>query len=258
MSFSSFNSLNSYIKLINVLEENVIGTEPFLFWFKLNNNDIKGSSLLNYGMGDKVGGNPKKNATITGSVPASTTQVKYNDSSLYFSGASTNWVTLPTWTIPKPTVAGQGYTTTFWVYLTLSANNCLWQWGQGTNFSYITNPVGNPNATVYVGGETHIITSKPSINSWAMVTLTVEYNTSVYNGSTVRAYLNGAENYSNLATDYIPNGASTGGTFNGTNYIGRRIAGDYMNGYINNFMFADEVLTPTQITSLYETGTYTS
>ena len=256
MSFSSFNSLNSYIKLINVLEENVIGTEPFLFWFKLNNNDIKGSSLLNYGIGDS--GNPKKNATITGSVPASTTQVKYNDSSLYFSGASTNWVTLPTFTIPKPTKAGQGYTITFWVYLTLSAPNCLWQWGQGNNFSYITNPVGTPTATVYVNSITHTITSKPSINSWAMVTLTVEYNTAVNNGSTVIAYLNGAQNYSKKATNYMSNvGASTGGTLYVTNYIGRRIAGDYMNGYINNFMFANEVLTPTQITSLYETGNYT-
>ena len=258
MAFSSFNSLNSYVKIITTVEVNVPGTEPFLFWFKLNAGDINGSRLLNYGMGDKVGGNTKKNATITGIVPASTTQVKYNDSSLYFSGASTNWVTLPTFTIPKPTVAGQGYTITFWVYLTLSAPNCLWQWGQGSNFSYITNVDTTASATVYVNGISHTIPSKPSINSWAMVTLTVEYNTHMYTGSTVRSYLNGAENYSKTATGYMPNVGVSNGVYSGSNYIGRRIAGDYMNGYINNFMFADVVLTPTQITSLYETGTYTS
>jgi hypothetical protein len=258
MAFSSFNSLNSYVKLINVLEVNVPGTEPFLFWFKLNDGDINGARLLNYGMGDKVGGNTTKNATITGTVPALTDKVKFYNSSLYFSGANTNWVTLPTFTIPTPTVAGQGYTITLWVYLTVSAPNCLWQWGQGTNFSYITNAFTNANASVTVNGESYTIPSKPSLNSWEMVTLTVEYNTAVYGGSTLRAYLNGAQNYVNTSARYMPNVSTNSGVFNGTNYIGRRIAGDFMNGYINNFMFADVVLTPTQIASLYSSGTYTS
>lgn len=256
MSFSSFNSLNSYVKLTAV-EVNVEGTPPFLFWFKLNAGDINGSRLLNYGTGDNVGGNTKKNATITGNVPASTTQVKFYNSSLFFSGASTNWVNLPTFTIPIPTQAGQGYTITFWVYLTVSANNCLFQWGQGNNFSYITRLDSIPKAEVQINGSIHYIPTKPSISSWEMVTLTIEYNTAVYYGSTLRAYLNGVENYSKGGTNYLPNLTTTTGVFNTQNYIGRKFSGDYMNGYINNFMFADVVLTPTQIASLYSSGTYT-
>ena len=227
-------------------------TEPttsFLYWYKLNAGDITGSTLTNYGTATDV---TVGSGQITGTVGTSSSIVKFYNSSLYFSGATTNWIMMPTFTVATPTTAGQGYTFNFWVYPTVySGNNAVCQMGQNINAATLQYVVGSGTASViYIGSTSYTTTFKPPLNTWSMVTITIQYNTNITGGSIGTIYYNGSQNIQNTASNYLTVGTYT------TNYLGRQSGGNYLNGYLNNVMLANTVLTPTQIASLYSSGTY--
>ena len=227
-------NFNGYISNLRVVKGTAVYTTAFTPPTQ-SLTAISGTSLLlnmnNAGIYDEVS---KHNIKVIGNITTSTTQTKYNDTSVYFDGAS-DWIDL----YSKNLLLSSAFTIEAWVFLSSSQGNqtlvnmapphntlgiSLNRGGTGSTHVFIGNgTTWTQNPTINSGGNTI------AINQWHHVALTSD-------GTTLRLFHNGIiVGTSTILPSGFQGNARIGSIFYNNNGL------EYFNGYMEDFRITNGV-----------------
>ena len=214
-------------------------------WFSRMNTDGS-TTLYNEGSTGSV-----NNGTLTGTSPTSminTVSYKTYSKDLLFTVGNTNFVNLS-----SITNTTNGLSFSCWIKPNSTGNMSRifdFRNGQGNNdiFMYINN--NNISTAVYYNGGSQFqpTLSGNSITNgvWTHVVWTLTYATTATNTSTWKLYINNTNSYTNTTAIYPDVITRT------QNILGQSSFADpYYNGEIDDFRMYNRVLTPTEVTQIY-------
>lgn len=227
------------------ISQNPLNTDPTLsVYYRFNEGDLKGTDLYNY-----ANVPISTDATIMNGAGISSSDKKVGSGSLFLNAKKSQYVK-----ISNLITGSNGLTFSFWFKSNGSGSySRVFDFGNGNGgdnilFTPNYNGSGKPGLHAYRSGKIkHLDISNPNINTnnnqWYHYAWTMNNNSE---NSEYKVYQNGAE----IATfyGYYPNSMSRNNL-----YIGRSNwkENPYFNGFIDEFRMYNRVLTPNEITTLY-------